>query len=99
MKKAIALSMALISSATLPLAAQADDVKTDVKQATVFTTSGILGAIAGGLVGGLCAQFLAARLRAARPHWERAQADLRAALGRAGGELQDALQASLARLP
>ena len=39
------------------------------------------------------------RLRAARPHWERAQADLRAALGRAGGELQDALQASLARLP
>ena len=42
MKKAIALSMALVSSASLPLAAQADDIKTDVKQATVFTTAGIL---------------------------------------------------------
>lgn len=51
MKKAIALSMALISSATLPLATQADTVKTDVKQATVFTTAGILGAIAGGPIG------------------------------------------------
>ncbi|HSX85613.1 MAG TPA: OmpA family protein, partial [Cellvibrio sp.] len=51
MKKAIALSMALVSSASLPLAAQADDIKTDVKQATVFTTAGILGAIAGGPIG------------------------------------------------
>jgi outer membrane protein OmpA-like peptidoglycan-associated protein len=51
MKKAIALSMALISSASLPLAAKADNIKTDVKQATVFTTAGILGAIAGGPIG------------------------------------------------
>jgi outer membrane protein OmpA-like peptidoglycan-associated protein len=51
MKKAIALSMALISSSTLPMAVQAKDVRTDVKQATVFTTAGILGAIAGGPVG------------------------------------------------
>lgn len=52
MKKVIALSMALISSATLPMAAQADDkLKTDIKQATVFTTAGILGALAGGPLG------------------------------------------------
>src|SRR5690606_6856840 len=51
MKKAIALSMALISSSTLPMAVQAKDVRTDVKQATVFATAGILGASAGGPVG------------------------------------------------
>ncbi len=51
MKKAIALSIALISSASLPLAAQAKDVRTDVKQAAVFTTAGILGGLAAGPIG------------------------------------------------
>lgn len=52
MKKAIALSMAIISATSLPMAAHADSkLKTEAKQATVFTTAGILGAIAGGPIG------------------------------------------------
>lgn len=48
MKKVIALAAALTASTSLPMAAHAN---TELKQATVFSTAGILGAIAAGPVG------------------------------------------------
>ena len=52
MKKTLALSIAIASSASMPMMSQAaPKIPTEAKQATVFTSAGILGAIAGGPIG------------------------------------------------
>src|SRR5690554_6752592 len=52
MKKTIALSIAIASSASMPMMSQAaPKIPTEAKQVSVFTGAGVLGAIAGGPIG------------------------------------------------
>jgi outer membrane protein OmpA-like peptidoglycan-associated protein len=52
MKKTIALSIAIASSASMPMMSQAaPKIPTEAKQVSVFTSAGVLGAIAGGPIG------------------------------------------------